>query len=306
MWNNGAAAPRADSHEGMSDHSDAWLRALRDSTTCLRKESTMEELIQCTTYLDKMEGALLSKKSKWDRPPRNDPPLFERNDLPEERTSTSLGSRHATQPARRIAPETNRYAGFEEDSDGLSLSSRSEDEGESGDRLELDNEEKDDSDGGAPYVDGMDKRRLLIRILNAQGEVYAAKALLFRKQSPPAWSLGADQYGLCLGKVHSALGQADETVSRWMSKNVNPNTMVLLTEDADIVDVAVRSMTENRDSFLAAASHQEAILVQHLQPHWQSRDEVKERMGERWTQSLLVDVRTPKSSSKIFAKPCSF
>jgi hypothetical protein len=250
----------------------------------------MEELSQCMSYLSTMEKALNSKKFKWDRPPHKEPPLWERSELQEERTSASYGSRNRSRqnqtPVRRIAAESNRYAGFEEDSDGQSLSSRSEDRNEAdGPQLDV-STEKNDSDSDPPYTEGMDKRRLMIRILNAQGEVFAARALLFRKQSPPAWFLGADQYAHCLGKIHAALIEADSTISKWISKNaLNAQTLILLTADADIVDVAVRSMTENRESFLRAAHQQEAYLLQQLQPQWQSRDEVKERMGERWTRN---------------------
>jgi hypothetical protein len=57
----------------------------------------------------------------------------------------------------------------------------------------------------------------------------------------------------------------------------------LLTVDADIVEVSVHSMVTNRDEFIAFARQQESKLLQHLQPQWQSRDEVKNKMGkQRW------------------------
>jgi hypothetical protein len=59
--------------------------------------------------------------------------------------------------------------------------------------------------------------------------------------------------------------------------------VLLLTEDANIVEVSVHSITTNRDAFLAAARRVEANLLQKLQPQWQARDEVKERIGkQRW------------------------
>ena len=153
-----------------------------------------------------------------------------------------------------------------------------------------------------PYIAGMDMRRIMIRIYNAQSDIFAAQALLCRKQYPPEWMNGANKYSHCLHKIHSALLLADTEISKWMSymykKNSQPNRrgrqpeypsmytnkiIELLKVDADIVQVAVQTMASNRAQYISAAKQLESKLLHKLRPQWRSRDEAKERMGvERW------------------------
>lgn len=299
MWKSSElVVPSSHQQQTLSRHrsgdlSDAWLRTLKEATACLRdgRPPTTEELDHCLAYLNLLEAVLLTKEGKWDRPPNKEPPLWE--PVGQEKGTTASNertSRPVHQSVHRTTGESNRFATFQDDSEDDSLSSRSvndaeEEEGEAGDRPVL-NREEDPPNAAVPYTEGMDMRRLMIRIMNAQSDVWAAKALLFRKQSPPAWTQGAEQYAHCLHRIHSALILADSEISKWISANaVNSRTLLLLTEDADIVEVAVQTMTTNRGNYLAAALDQEAYLMRKLQPQWQSRDDIKERMGDRWFQN---------------------
>ena len=67
--------------------------------------------------------------------------------------------------------------------------------------------------------------------------------------------------------------------------SVHTNRMVeLLTEDAEIVQVAVQTMSLKREEYVTAAKQLESRLLNKLRPQWRARDEAKGRMGvERWT-----------------------
>jgi hypothetical protein len=264
------------------DHSDAWLQALMEATACLRDgQATTEDLDHCSLYLNELEAALRTKEDRWDFPPSREPPLWKSSRGGNETASNGINHK-----VRRMTGVNNRFATFQHDdsdSDDESLSSRSEDD-EAGDCPVLNREPHDHND--APYAACMDMRRLMIRILNAQSDVFAAKALLFRKQSPPAWTVGAEQYTRCLHKIHAALILADSEISKWIAADtVDDSNLLVLTEDANIVEVSVQSMTVNRESYLSAARRHEAYLVRKLQQQWQSRDVVNARMGDRWVQN---------------------
>lgn len=284
MWQ----PPNAPPSHGTSrrdDLSDVWLKSLKEASTCLRNgQPALDELDYCLIYLNELEAVLRAKESRWDRPPNKVPPSWTRLANNEVRTVNVLGYAMVDEKMHPSTRTENRFAFFQDDdSDGelKSVSSRSEDD-EAGDRPVL-NCEVSNHDN-TPFTSGMDMRRLMVRILNAQSEIFAAKALLFRKQAPPAWTLGAEQYTYCLHKIHAALILADSEISKWIAADsVNGRTLLLLGEDADIVVVAVQSMTSNRESYLAAARQQEAYLMRKLQPQWDARDEVKERMGDRWS-----------------------
>jgi hypothetical protein len=200
----------------------------------------------------------------------------------------------------------NRYALFQDDDDDEDDDEEENDsdddtlldativDDEAGDQITFHPQQPvDSSKGKQPYIQGMDMRRIMIRIYNAQSDIFAAQAYICRKQVPPEWSSGANKYSHCLHKIHSALILADSEISRWMSytrnsnlpdQSLNTNRIIqLLMEDANIIEIAVQSMTTNRDHYMNAAKQVEAMLLQKLQPQWQSRDEVKRKIGnDRW------------------------
>jgi len=84
---------------------------------------------------------------------------------------------------------------------------------------------------------------------------------------------------------------ADTAISQWWTATETAGSSDptaehqknLLMEDADIVAVALESMTVRRDKLLALAKREESYLLRKLKPHYESRDEVRHRMGEqRW------------------------
>jgi hypothetical protein len=287
-------------HRAIKDYSNEWLQTLQTVTSCLRNpNATMEDLDVSMKFLNQLEALLLVKERKWHRPPNELPPQFEslsnhQNGGNQDfnsyhgngRTNVAVVSPVISPPSSRFANNSNRYASIQDDDDDSDEDESVDDEleDEAGDHVTY------HSNGGAKalYIEGMDMRRIMIRILNLQSDIYAAQAHIYRKQQPPNWTFGAQQYTYCLHKVHSALILADSEISKWMSSLSHDSMMyhkvvLLLTEDANIVEVSVHSITTNRDDFLNHAHRVEAKLVQKLQPQWQARDEVKERMGkERW------------------------
>jgi hypothetical protein len=264
--------------------SEAWLRALKEATASLRQVDPAPHELEATLhFLLELESVLVAKKKQWNLPPKQPPPPF----------SSSLANR--TPPTSIPAVTSwrdmnNPYAGFQDDDSESDL-----DDDDGGDL----NGTTDDEAGDrpvpptAPYVVvyPMDLRRLLIRVLSAQSDVYAAMALWHRKrQNPPQWLLGAEQYTACLEKIHEALILADSAISRFIASLNNDSgsttkaaTAQLLMEDANIVEVAVQSMTQNREHYIAAARQQEAYLVRKLNPQWETRDAAKARIGaDRW------------------------
>lgn len=314
------------SDEEEEDHSEAWLQAMQDVTSCLYQQGgfpTMEELTFALQYVDVMESILRSKAYRFHRPPQAIPPSWDsidrstppanntkKKERESERTSRngSFGAPAATAAAREknsvrvVASDNNRFATFQDDDSDddngdptllLQYSYTNDDGGEHRDPDAMSANNNDDGSDNdeqqvqepPPYTAGMDNRRLMIRVLNAQSEIYAARGNLHRKLSPPSWSLGAGQYALCLKKIHEALSVADSAICQWIAANVlNATTVLWLAKDASIVEVSVQGMTENRETFLAAARNEEAFLVRHLQPQWDSRDDVKNKWGEdKWT-----------------------
>ena len=322
----------------MQDYSQDWLDAIhKSSTSCLQNHnSTMDDLNTALNYLNKLEAHLLVKERKWHYPPNMRPPP-----LPGSTTNAHHHAHPSDQPtpfntSALVPPSTilvsplsnissttktsNRYALFQDDEDDddddddeeeedIDATTVADDVDEAGDQITF-HPQNAATDAATktnkakePYIAGMDMRRIMIRIYNAQSDVFSAQAFLYRKQYPPEWLNGANKYSHCLHKIHSALLLADTEISKWMSymykKNSRNNRrnhhqefpsmytnriVELLTEDAEIVQVAVQTMTANRDQYVSAAKQLEAKLLNKLRPQWRARDEAKERMGmERWT-----------------------
>jgi hypothetical protein len=155
---------------------------------------------------------------------------------------------------------------------------------------EEDNEDDDDDleeAGDQPVLNhppqGMDLRRLIIRICTSQSDLWAYKASSFVHDRQ--WSLGAEALQCSIAKIQQALELADAQISKWYAEEEDENgsRQQELMQDADIVHVAVQSLIRQRDDYRAAALRQTASLQRQLEPQWKSRDEVKERWGEeRW------------------------
>ena len=231
-----------------------WLCVIEQSTAILRpvghggaERVSISVLDNVTNYLEILEGVLNKLEAYWDKPPLKMPPKFRQNGM-----------------AMEIPPAPQSSARV------LSI------------------------------------RRIQIRVVTAQSEVHAQKASQYRFTKPvPEWSLGSQTYAQSLERIHMALRLADSECARLLiqqeeeeetgtadesagyshqqqrhRQRLSGNEMV---EDAQIVEVAVRYLTDERDKYRKAAESQAARLRRKLAPQWTSRDEVRARIGDdRW------------------------
>lgn len=172
----------------------------------------------------------------------------------------------------------NRFATFQNDSD-----SDDDDEGTDEDGTNFaglpaaSNPPTYSTTGTASTPAHLSMRRLMIRVVTAQSEVYACQA----SHAPPQWQQGAELYQLSLFEIHHALSLADSECARWLEQGETlPST---LQQDANVVEVAIQYLTTQTSKFRQRAQRKERQLMERLEPQWQSRDEIKERWGEeRW------------------------
>uniref|UniRef100_A0A7S4K595 Uncharacterized protein n=1 Tax=Odontella aurita TaxID=265563 RepID=A0A7S4K595_9STRA len=246
---------------------DLWLRAIQDTTACLRNKN--ENLIDdCLEFLLKLERILNQiPQENWDRPAHRSPPRWrdfvQRSDARRKEDGESRLS--SARPDIGLGSK-NPFADLQFDSD--EEVNQNIEEGNVGDDLSF-------------GTSRMDVRRILIRVLTSQSEAFASIASRLRRTKQ--WLLGAEQYLLSLARIHAAISLADSEISKWMNMGTaNDRSLAKLQEDADIVEVSVQSLTAARENYLSAARRQEEYLTRKLTPQWQSRDEVKQRLGDRW------------------------
>jgi hypothetical protein len=230
----------------VKDYSNEWLHALENATACLlNSHATMEDLDRSLKFLNQLEALLLVKERKWHRPPNEFPPVWNSNgplQLSQSNntnqnysgTNANLGGgipfmNHPLPADNNDKRSTNRYASFQDSDDSDDDSDKEDSDGidddEAGDHVTFHTGDTGTTPADdtaprtekTPYVEGMDMRRIMIRLLNAQSDIFAAQAYIYRKQLPPAWSLGATQYTHCVHKIHGALMLADSEISKWLS-----------------------------------------------------------------------------------------
>jgi hypothetical protein len=277
------------------DCSTAWARAIEESTACLRvQNSALLDLClldPCLGYLMQLERILSKKAEKyWDHPPRTNPPVWI-DYLARAQFQQAQAAASSNENGSQVVVPPN--AGEEL---FLSFTAPNGDENESSNG---DEDEDEDTAGDIPtmHMAGafLDRRRLLIRILTCQSETFHAKATSLRQSHQ--WKHGAAQLTYSLTKIHQALNLADSEISKWMLQGLEEASKELV-HDADIVEIAICSLTTERDRYLLQAQQQEAYLVRKLEPQWQSRDQVKQRMGtDRWTNNP-----TPKNDHAALRK----
>jgi hypothetical protein len=272
---------------------DPWARAIYDSTACLRTQpqqrreqnrngsggdshptaSMLHSMDTSLAFLDMLEIQLLkpmqnAEDEAWSHPPAYDPPHW-----PKFSKTYARDPARAMNEAQVAAQDDPKYDDCE-----------------------------DDDAGDVPSAfytqdnNRMDGRRLLIRILTCQSELFAGKALVYSSKDCKQFQEGASQLQLALGKIHQALHVADAQICKWwifMDTAPAPSTSAKaklthekdkLVQDATVVEVAIQSMTQRREKLLELCHHEENWLLRMLQPQWEDRDQVKQRMGEdRWT-----------------------
>jgi len=235
---------------------EPWCRAIHECTACLREQNADDADI-CLTYLNILEerltlsiGAEDDDDEAWNCVPEALPPdwgLFQKNFGENQFTSTLLSVGVCVDRSDRRFPGINIH---------------------------------------------LNARRLLARILTSQSEVFAMKASYMAKTQND-WTLAIISYQNSVLKIHRGLDVTDTAISRWWNRmeqeQVEPhggperNERDLLELDASIIVVALQSITDRRNKLMLAAKREETKLMRDLQPQWETRDEVKQRVGkERW------------------------
>lgn len=132
----------------------------------------------------------------------------------------------------------------------------------------------------------MAMRRILIRVVTAHSEILAFKGSQYRFTKPvPEWKVGADMYGESLSKIHEALNLADSECARLLDRMEEETAVddAALVEDAQIVQVSIQFLTEERDKYRESAVKEANRLRRKLEPQWTSRDGARERIGQdKW------------------------
>lgn len=146
----------------------------------------------------------------------------------------------------------------------------------------------------------MTMRQLMIRVLTSLGELLQQRARQFVKKRPPQWEEGAKAYALSYTWISNALVIADEHFAKLLSesnldmmgsgiaderKEARERTLEMkkLADDAKVVNVAISHFANDRNMYQNAAEKKKNKLKAQLSPQWQSRDEVKLRIGtDKW------------------------
>ena len=133
-------------------------------------------------------------------------------------------------------------------------------------------------------------RHVWIRIKSAQADLLSIMAKMCRNTCQ--WQQGALYCTKAVRVIHQALMSADAQVSRylqsWNTMSIHPSAhetyqqVQSLMEDADIVSVSVQQFMEEQDRFLKSVQKQEANLRAYLERQRQAREEIKNRLGDRW------------------------
>ncbi len=258
--------------------SDSWTTNIFASTSCLRRQDATA-VETCLQYLCHLEAQLrlpLNDECQWDVPPV------------------------------QVAPDWTDFAtNFETQNNDDEFGNGEFGNGNGNHHRNQGRTHTPDFRVRAPNTGyNLDCRRILIRILTSQSECRALKASSFRRSRE--WKGGANQIQMALEKIHEALGVADTQISKWImmegmaeddvstgeefigDEPVKLQKLIRaskedLMEDANIVVVAIGSLTTGRENFITAGRKEEAALLRQLEPQWEARDEIKRRIGEdRW------------------------
>ena len=139
-------------------------------------------------------------------------------------------------------------------------------------------------------------RRLLIRILTGQAEVWVAYGRWWPKASNPSslpdrigtWEHIAPLTEQAIPMGQQALELADAAVSLWWERQQeqlqhHQHTYQILVQDAETVALCVLALRAFHQSLLQSMDKARHKLESRLQPQWDARDQIKARMGDRWT-----------------------
>lgn len=270
-----------------------WLVAIHDATQALCNDARTDthavaKIINSLEYLLNLEAMLLRFEKEWGLPPTLDPPTFaplfladeepssERNNISTDNSYAVLGETEDEEDEERddMSP---RSRGSLSTTGPYSLSQRSRDGNSDAIRGSLWGNAETVVGGDSLQTDikPLSTRRILIRIFTAQSEMFASLARSNRRVQ--RWADGARNCQASLEKLHQGLCLARSTTG-----TKSQNDMAALLEDASIVEVAVETLTVQRDSLLRRALDKKRRLTLQLERSREKRRLIKEMMGERW------------------------
>lgn len=240
--------------------SSAWLEALQQATAVLHDPSYDVEV--SLQYLNQLEFILKQQEANWHRAPKKKPPRFpvpspHQSAVPKEHKSSPIVS-------------NNPYASIF-------------DQGDDDEESEVDSYNVEDAEAGDVVIEQVTypMRRLLTRVWAAQSDVlaHAASICLNDRQWQPAVYYCTS----AVTQIRSALVFADEEISGFVQNHLMTSDIITaLADDADIVSVSVQHLVAEKDRLEKTAQREVARLQRRLEPQWQARDQVREKMGDRW------------------------
>ena len=281
----------------------AWLDAIYSATECLRSRQQQggfhssngdQYETQCgridagLDYLERLESKLGTiQRKRWYQSPRQNPPDFSCSGGDIFASATRLVPSQVYHSLPKTERSNYPFASIAYDDDDEEEEGTDEEGNEN-----YQNEDLDDEAGDHPTVHNADIMtivRLVIRILTSTSDLWAAKGSILAHRHE--WTVGASALQCAISKIQQALDLADTQISRYYHyySNIRGNNgkqqrrLQALQDDSDIVHVAVQSLVQARNKYLSSAHREKARLERILRPQWESRDAVKERMGEeRW------------------------
>jgi hypothetical protein len=278
----------------------AWLQAIDRATDCLRRgdggngraggeggwEEPSREVMSSMAYLSQLEDWILTLSDvAWHSPPTLEPAAIVSpwDYRPSVAYPPLAGSMHPAREegrrGRHFGTDDNPYAciASTDASDDETSEGEDDEEDEAGDEVLLE-----------PTSQGMTLLRLLIRIRTTISDLSAfrSKAMADARE----WTDACVALVNAIAKSRDALFLADSQISRYLQReeegfgSSSQQPRRALEQDADIVHVSIQSVVRVKDRYQELARRQMSRLERILLPQWESRDEVKSRIGhERWT-----------------------
>ena len=251
---------------------DTWLRAIERAAECLRCDDSRGHPASIA-YLCQLENWILTlSHDEWDLPPMREPSVITGDIAAHHWVPSQPVQRSATRSDPRGVSTNNPYACIFTDADDET----SEDEDEAGDQVLL-----------QPTIP-MSILRLFIRIRITISDLWAHLSKF--QADAREWTEACKSLVNAITKSRDAMHLADSEISRYFQfENVGYSSGIqqlrdALEQDAEVVHVAVQSIVRVKDRYTDLAQRQMNKLEGILRPQWESRDQVKSRIGgDRWT-----------------------
>lgn len=279
----------------MTSISSAWLQAIDRATDCLRHvdadsngrtnragevpSPSHDSVASSIAYLSQLEAWILAiSHDQWDFPPTCKPADIAGTAIPDW-MPTQAAPMPATRKSRRNVGTNNPYAciASTDASDYETSDDEEEEDVEAGDQVLM-----------QPKSQGLSLLRLCIRIRTTISDLLAHQSK--SQADAHEWNDACISLVSAIAKSRDAMHLADSEISRYFQfEHVGYSSSVqylrdALEQDAMIVHVAIQSVVRRNDRFTELAQREMNKLERILQPQWESRDEVKSRIGcDRWT-----------------------